>query len=94
MRFVKLERHNINLLIQVAGQAIPAGTNVTVLAGSLTHGEINTTATIRIEFKEEHTLLFNSSKIEFSVEENVPIGFIVGRASAYTGNPKDRTAIR
>lgn len=78
----------------MAGKDIPIGTNVTVLAGSLTLGEINTTATILVDFKTEHSILLNNTRLEFSVEENVPLGYVVGRISAFCGNPRDVGVIR
>ncbi|KJH45108.1 cadherin domain protein [Dictyocaulus viviparus] len=82
--------------IHVPGKLIPLKTNVTLSAGQelASNGMVNTTANIKIEIGEPHSIAFKDPTASFYVEESVPLGYVVGKVSASALYKQDEKNIR
>ncbi|KAK6019312.1 cadherin domain protein, partial [Ostertagia ostertagi] len=67
-------------LYTVPGRFIPSKTNVTISAGqeSISSGMVNTTANIKIEVGEPHSIVFDDAAATFHVNESAPLGYLAG----------------
>ncbi|VDM52768.1 unnamed protein product [Angiostrongylus costaricensis] len=83
-------------LYTVPGKLVPPKTNVTLSAGQelASSGMVNTTANIKIEVGEPHSIAFYDSAVSFYVNESAPFGYIIGRVSANALYKQDERNIR
>ncbi|VDO27944.1 unnamed protein product [Haemonchus placei] len=83
-------------LYTVPGRFIPSKTNVTISAGqeSPSSGMVNTTANIRIEVGEPHSIAFEHAAATFHVNESSPLGYVIGKVSASALYKQDEKDIR
>uniref|UniRef100_A0A0K0DCV8 Fat-like cadherin-related tumor suppressor homolog n=1 Tax=Angiostrongylus cantonensis TaxID=6313 RepID=A0A0K0DCV8_ANGCA len=83
-------------LYTVPGKLIPRNTNVTLSAGQelASSGMVNTTANIKIDVGEPHSIAFYDSAVSFYVNESAPLGYIIGRISANALYKQDERNIR
>uniref|UniRef100_A0A7I4YD34 Cadherin domain protein n=1 Tax=Haemonchus contortus TaxID=6289 RepID=A0A7I4YD34_HAECO len=83
-------------LYTVPGRFIPSKTNVTISAGqeSASSGMVNTTANIRIEVGEPHSIAFEHAAATFHVNESSPLGYVIGKVSASALYKQDEKDIR
>ncbi|KAK5966297.1 hypothetical protein GCK32_008888, partial [Trichostrongylus colubriformis] len=83
-------------LYTVPGRFIPSKTNVTISAGqeSVSSGMVNTTANIKIEVGEPHSIVFEDAAATFHVNESAPLGYVIGKVSASAMYKQDEKNIR
>ncbi|KAK6023407.1 cadherin domain protein [Ostertagia ostertagi] len=74
----------------------PSKTNVTISAGqeSISSGMVNTTANIKIEVGEPHSIVFDDAAATFHVNESAPLGYVIGKVSASALYKQDEKNIR
>ncbi|KAK6741188.1 hypothetical protein RB195_009193 [Necator americanus] len=83
-------------LFTVPGRLIPQQTNVTISAGQEhpSSGMVNTTANIKIEVGQPHSIVFEDAMLSFNVNESSPVGYVIGRVSASAMYKMDERNIR
>ncbi|VDL77652.1 unnamed protein product [Nippostrongylus brasiliensis] len=83
-------------LYTVPGRFIPPRTNVTISAGHemASSGMVNTTANIKIEVGEPHSITFDEAAVSFHVNESAPTGYVIGKVAASALYRQDQKNIR
>ncbi|ETN79302.1 hypothetical protein NECAME_09904, partial [Necator americanus] len=86
----------LNRELKVPGRLIPQQTNVTISAGQEhpSSGMVNTTANIKIEVGQPHSIVFEDAMLSFNVNESSPVGYVIGRVSASAMYKMDERNIR